>query len=319
MTSADIVPENAKERQSKVCPYLGLLQDSQTTLAFPSGANLCYHAKPLASPNLEYQRAFCLKGRQHTQCPVFTRTELAPLPPEISGNPSTWLFFGRPVEKRFILPIIIACVVLILAVIGATWLFNGHGGNNAAMSGRLESPTPTSNEIPLETTPLSDTIIPITPNVTGSSQSNTDTPVAITTETETPQASQTATPFGYTPLPTHTQVPCGSPYTWVVYIVRSGDTLFRLSQLYGVTVAELQRANCMGTFTTLHTGMILYVPPISPIFPSPTLPGVIVPTSTSINTSVPVLPTDTATEPPVDTATQIPTPTDIPTDTLVSP
>jgi LysM repeat protein len=63
------------------------------------------------------------------------------------------------------------------------------------------------------------------------------------------------------PVPTQTPIPCGPPAGWVIYIVRPGDTLYHLSQAYGVSVAELQRANCMGQSTLLHTGQKLYVPP----------------------------------------------------------
>jgi LysM repeat protein len=69
------------------------------------------------------------------------------------------------------------------------------------------------------------------------------------------------------PLPTRTPVPCGRPSGWVIYIVQPGDTLYRLSQAYGITVLELQRANCL-TGTLLHVGQSLYVPPWEPVFPT---------------------------------------------------
>jgi len=47
----------------------------------------------------------------------------------------------------------------------------------------------------------------------------------------------------------HTPLPCGAPHSWIVYIVRPGDTLYRLSIAYGITVADLQRANCLGSST----------------------------------------------------------------------
>jgi len=130
---------------------------------------------------------------------------------------------------------------------------------------------------------------------------DTDTPVATPSESETPLPSQTSTTIGLTPLPFHTQVsPCGSPNTWVVYIVQPGDSLYHVSQIYGVTVAELQRANCLGSSTTLHTGQLLYVPPWAPIAPTPTTIIVVLPTT---------LPTDIPTAKPTHkpTATTAPT------------
>lgn len=326
MNSNDISPDKVKEKQVKACPYLGLLQDSQTTLAFPSTSNLCYHAKPLVSPSLEYQRSFCLNGRQHTHCPVFIRRRLAPLPSEISGSHPSKPLFGKPIKKQVILPILLGCVVLILGVIGVLWLSNNHHGSTGALTGELGSPAPFSNEPPLSTATFLITNIPITPNLDESAITGTDTPLVTASETGTPLPTQTPTRIGITPVPVHTLVPCGSPNNWVVYIVQPGDSLFRISQIYGVTVAELQRANCLGTSTTLHTGQILYVPPWSPVAPSSTPPILVLPTSTSINTptdtQVFIPPSDTpipATQPPVDTDTPVPPATDVPTDTPVSP
>jgi LysM repeat protein len=327
MNSNDIAPENAKERQAKVCPYLGLNQDPQTSLAFPSASNLCYHAKPLAAPSAEYQRSFCLNGRQHTRCPVFTRSELAPLPPEISGSGAHQSHFGRSIAIA-----LIGLVVLVLLVIGGMWLFNGHLGGNGSLSSQPASPTSPSGENSLATATFLVTEIAITPNVDVSAIPNTVTPVTTPSETQTALPSQTPTSIlltPLTPLPVHTLVPCGSPNTWVIYIVRPGDSLYYISQVYGVTVAELQRANCLGTSTTLRTGQTLYVPPWAPIVPTSTPIVVVMPTSTSLptNTMVFIPPTDTATqppvatatEPPVATATEPPVATAVPTDTPVSP
>ncbi len=121
------------------------------------------------------------------------------------------------------------------------------------------------------------------------------------------------------PVRTQTPLPCGAPYNWVVYYVQPGDTLYRLSVFYRVTVAELQRANCLGSSTLLHTGQLLYVPswikrpayPNSPIliFPSftqPNYPPVIFPIPFTS------APTDTLIPFPSNTPAEVPTATDFP-------
>jgi LysM repeat protein len=122
------------------------------------------------------------------------------------------------------------------------------------------------------------------------------------------------------PLPTQTPVPCGAPYNWIIYIVQPGDTLYRLSQAFGITVTELQRANCMGSSTLLHTGQRLYVPPWAARTPIPTITGVETPVGTMTNTPEAGLPTDTPTEiptaVPTDTPLPLPSDTPVPTDTL---
>jgi LysM repeat protein len=52
--------------------------------------------------------------------------------------------------------------------------------------------------------------------------------------------------------------------------VLPGETLFRLAIRYGTTVAQLQRANCMGNSTVLRNYQLLWVPPVIVVPPSPT-------------------------------------------------
>ena len=113
-------------------------------------------------------------------------------------------------------------------------------------------------------------------------------------------------PAGYNllvpPVPaTVTVIPCGPPFGWVrAYIVQPGDNLFRISISYGTMVAQLQRANCMGSSITIFPGQRLWVPNV--------------PTRTPGVTVVPDFPTVTNTSQPIVT-TEVPTSTDLPTAT----
>jgi len=99
------------------------------------------------------------------------------------------------------------------------------------------------------------------------------------------------------PVPTVTVIPCGPPLGWVkTHIVQPGDNLFRIALSYGITYPQLQRANCMGSSTTIFAGQLLWVPNI--------------PTRTPGITIVPNFPTATP------SFTQQPTATSAPTDTL---
>ena len=88
------------------------------------------------------------------------------------------------------------------------------------------------------------------------------------------------------PVPTVTVIPCGPPFGWVRnYIVQPGDTLFRIALAYNITYPQLQRANCMGSSTTIYTGQRLWVPNVPTRTP---LPGVtIVPTTVTPPTPYP--------------------------------
>ena len=121
------------------------------------------------------------------------------------------------------------------------------------------------------------------------------------------------------PMRTQTPLPCGAPNSWVVYYVVPGDTLYRLGLAYGITVTELQRANCMGTSTLLHTGQLLYVPPWLPRPVPPTATLFFFPSSTQTNSlpatlTLPFTSTPTDPLPPTatDTPVEVPTATEVP-------
>ena len=89
------------------------------------------------------------------------------------------------------------------------------------------------------------------------------------------------------PVPTVTVIPCGPPLGWVRnYIVRRGDTLSSIARAYYTTYPQLQRANCMGSSTTIYAGQRLWVPNVptrTPVF--------------GATTTVPEFPTNTPVTP----------------------
>lgn len=132
------------------------------------------------------------------------------------------------------------------------------------------------------------------------------------------------------PISTNTPVPCGPPPGWVRYTVQPGNTLFSLSQAYGVSISQLQFANCMpASQTRLTTGQALWVPnvvtrtpratgtatltPVSIVFPTLTRTATLAPTVTDIPTSTS---TPTATATGTATATPSPPPTATPPATV---
>lgn len=122
------------------------------------------------------------------------------------------------------------------------------------------------------------------------------------------------------PVATQTSVPCGPPYDWVVYTIQPGDTLYHLSQIYAVSVIDLQRANCMGSSTLLQVGKNFYVPPwpplVTPVYPPPaTLTTMPTFTRTPTPTSSSTIPTETLTLTPGPSDTPTVTPSQTPTPT----
>jgi mucin-2/type VI secretion system secreted protein VgrG len=99
------------------------------------------------------------------------------------------------------------------------------------------------------------------------------------------------------PLPTSTIIACGAPANWGSYTVVPGDTLYRISILYRVTVQQLMQANCLQT-SNINAGQVLRVPRV--------------PTSTPATTNTPF---PTLTE--VPSLTPVPT-TEVPSSTMTA-
>jgi LysM repeat protein len=93
------------------------------------------------------------------------------------------------------------------------------------------------------------------------------------------------------PIPTVTVIPCGPPAGYVRrHVVQPGDNLYRIALSYGITYPQLQRANCMGSSTTIYAGQLLWVPNVPTLTP---VPGI---------TVIPDFPTATYTPNPTDTS-----------------
>jgi LysM repeat protein len=133
------------------------------------------------------------------------------------------------------------------------------------------------------------------------------------------------------PVPTVTVIACGPPRGWARnHVVQPGDNLYRIALSYGTTYPQLQRANCMGSSTTIYSGQRLWVPNIPTRTPGitviPDLPTA-TPTPTATATSTPAPSTDTPTatptpmepEPPTATPTETSLPPATPTSTPTTP
>lgn len=109
-------------------------------------------------------------------------------------------------------------------------------------------------------------------------------------------------------------VECGPPSDWVLYTIQQGENLFRLSLRYGVTLAQMQKANCINNPADIRAGQQIYVPPVEAmtVTPSPSPAETATPAETPLEA-----PTDTPA--PTDTAEAAPTDTPVPTDTVEDP
>lgn len=113
------------------------------------------------------------------------------------------------------------------------------------------------------------------------------------------------------PVPTKTSIPCGPPASWVRYTVRPGNTMYSLSQAFGVSISQLQFANCLSPNQyNLSTGQSIWVPNVATRTPRATATATLTPV-------IIVFPSLTRTATPSPTASLTPTGTDMPTSTNI--
>jgi LysM repeat protein len=241
------------------CHFLGLRDDPDTVRAFPSIGNYCHRAEPPEPVSIEYQTSHCFSFA-HRHCPVLLASVAAPLPPEIAAFPATNLR-----NRRIALWSVLAAFAVAIGMFlffggwewaGANWF---NDGGNIEIQEPIQMNTPAVPlKFPGSPTP---TLLP--------SPTNTQLPTQF--------ASATSTPSDTLPPPTDTQPPpsteplvavsatsttaaCNNPpANWVVYTVRTGDSLFGIANLVGSSVNELQTNNCLNS-DQITVGQRLYLP-----------------------------------------------------------
>ena len=123
------------------CSFLGLEDDSDTPLAFPSIWNSCHHCKPIVGVNLDHQSNFCLSAR-HTSCPAYLQAPDQKLPDEIRiVQPS---FSGYRFRQIFLPTLALLVVVIILGWFFAPDMFSALNLLNTRSSGQASLITPQS-------------------------------------------------------------------------------------------------------------------------------------------------------------------------------
>jgi len=327
------------------CPYLGIADDAETALAYPSPWNCCFRQGAPVSVALEHQRSYCL-ATAYVGCPIYlnNREETNSVQqgvvlkeqkrivqslekdknPKLSGLP-------KLSAKKLVMAISVLLMLVFLIwgvvwgkdLLADEWLFAQKGlEKNVISTPILAKNTITATKTPVIISPTSGVVVISEPMPTASAtltvaaltKTVTFTPTSTRKVKETKNTQKEATS---TSAPVST-ASCGAPAGWVLYTVKQGDTLSGLSRVLGVSVAQLQTANCMGVSTQLYAGTSIYVPFYPPVVKT------VIPTNTALPpTKTPVPATKTSLPPTkttAPTATLFPaSSTPIPTETIFVP
>lgn len=81
MSEHDTSPSGSASKM-QICPHLGIEEDPQTCLGYPSPWNFCHRAEPAQAVLSSYQRAKCLCAA-YLSCSVLLNENPRPLPREL--------------------------------------------------------------------------------------------------------------------------------------------------------------------------------------------------------------------------------------------
>ena len=215
--------ENA-DRNTKVCPFLGLKDDPATALSFPSPYNRCFHAKQALVVNLEFQRAYCLSVN-HISCEEYNRE------PDTPRQSDSKLEGVSSLSKQVFNPGVLIGVLVLLVVALIAW----------QVLPRLSLEWGTSGHLPGGSVPADSAGIGLqTPSILPTQPQNTPTPTIMVT-TAPLVSTQTFTPTIGSPHALET--PIGVEYKLVVHRVMAGESIMSIASQYWTTVEAIQAIN----------------------------------------------------------------------------
>ena len=210
-------------QQKTVCPHLGLMHDAATHMNFPSIANQCRYSKKPKSPDLAYQRDYCLSGAYGNCALQQTRRRL----PKPSGIRADLSSLGKTAWTAMVLVALVGIAVLFMsrASLSVVDLFNTSGPLTGPV-GISVSPTGTFS-------PLTNTAIPITFTSAPTNDISAVTPASI----ETPEF------FGSPHIYEVTKLPPGASHGLLVHLVAPGETLELIAANYSTSVQAIMAVN----------------------------------------------------------------------------
>ncbi len=200
-----------KRTSDNVCPYLGMKNDANSHMAFPTPLNYCGRCAPAARVNLVHQEAFCLGPQDYLQCEVYTNGADLPLPKPLQYTDSS-----RRASRKRRSPYLLVWIIGFMLLGAILWVVNFTGMVPVPDDKTLTPTHPPVEQIVAQTVnaisamQTSQTLLSQTPtlsvNALPPSLTPTITPFPTLTFTATVTNTITHTP-SITPTPTITRTP----------------------------------------------------------------------------------------------------------------
>jgi hypothetical protein len=233
----------------KPCPFLGLIEDRETRLSFPSHRNHCYRFSPAARITTEYQKNWCVSGK-FTDCIVYQKADQAQLPEGITLQPPKyWMNWSSNTIVGFTVVLVVVLAMLLLA-----GKYVATQNNSRNQSATLTASAAIS-------------ILPqVTENLTAPLPNFTPTSTATATKTSFPTATLTPTPtITLTPAPPTPgpglETPFGPGAEYILHRVKAGESARTIAYEYHTTYTVISETNQLLPGGTILVDMVLFIVP----------------------------------------------------------
>ena len=225
-------PSNSEGLVNQFCPYLGLKFDPKTWMGYPSPLNYCHRVKPLAIPQFEHQRSYCLT-KKFIDCPIVYGSPGQKMPKTIRSQSDQ-----RATVKRIIRIEVLVGLLLTSIILGA--IFWNQITAAIPQIGNIRS-----NKAQIITTTLttmtSSPTFAVSPTFTSSatlenSPTPTHTPIP-STETPSPPSATMESPV------LALETPIGQDIQFIIHEVIPGESLELYARDYNTTVEAIRAVN----------------------------------------------------------------------------
>ncbi len=227
------------QKIESICPYIGIYSDVQTAMENPSPQNFCHNMKPVSSPSLTHQSAFCLNVT-FRQCQYFTENAVKP------GQAAP---VKSPRNKRKWMPLALVAFACI-AILGVLFVAGGQLRALFFPPRADNGPTPVvetaiATQVPATEPALQEIVIE--PEMTEPALMTEPAVMAESTLVIDNQVQPAASP---TPIPTNTGESAQSPQTTVtperaflLHRVARGEDLIAIANKYNTSVEAIRAVN----------------------------------------------------------------------------
>jgi hypothetical protein len=241
---------------SHFCPYIGLSDDADSSVAFPSNSNYCHRGQPAAGVRFNHQQEFCL-GKKYIECPVFLREAAGPLPEHIRAHRAHVKTPQGNLRRNLLITV---GALTAIAILG--WAFINQYSPPAQGEPTSRQVIPPASNTPTFINLLAPamTLSPVPPAITSTPTLHIPLFASVTATIQ-----PTATP-SITPIPFVSKhrldVPIGTDRKFIIRRLAAGESLDTYIQQYSTSFKAVKALNYYLLLTSSVKRDVLVVFPI---------------------------------------------------------